>query len=150
MTIVADLGSGQSENFDHSSLTKMLISSEKSAEGPEDFNWKERICRFIVIAACRYALVALSVLTHALIFFFGLMHYDNRIDESTIPRKTSVAPLIADASTIVLHFDLAIVLLPLCRTLISLLERTCLCRFLRNDYAVRGVERVTSHSVQNL
>lgn len=149
-TTVAAMEPAQSENFSDSPLTKMLMLSEKSAEESKDFSWKERLFRFMVIAGSRYALVTLSVLIHVLIFLFGLMHYDNRIDGPKTLKKTSVARLIADASTLVLHFDLAIVLLPLCRTLISVLGGTSPHNFIRIDYAVRLFEHVTSQLIHIL
>jgi len=135
-TTVTALESAHSEMFTDSPLTKMLMSSEKCAEQSEDFSWKEKLYRFILIAGSRYALVTLSIFIHALIFLLGLMHYANDINGFKPLKTTSVALMVADASNLVLHFDVAAILLPVCRTLISSLEGTPLRIFLRNNQAV--------------
>lgn len=136
-TVAALDSSAQSETKSVSSLTKMLVSCEDNAGEPEDSSWKERLFRFIIIAGSRYTLVALSILIHALVFLLGLMHYDNNLNGLKTYNSSSVALLIAEASTVVLHFDLGMVLLPVCRTLMCLLEETPIRLFLGNGNAVR-------------
>ncbi len=69
-------------------------------------------------------MVAVFVLVHGLIFGFGFMNYQLK-DNLTNARATfGITYPIARAAALVLHFDIALILFPVCRTLISLLRQT--------------------------
>ena len=104
-----------------SPLTRMLMSSEMSTEASKGPDWREGLDRLFVIIS-RYSLFALTICIHALLFMSGLVYYDTNAILVT-PTSDLSGPLpIAQAAALVLHCDVAILLFPVCRTLISLLR----------------------------
>jgi len=117
----------QLEKSTISPLTRMLVSSEMGPEPPKDHNWRERLDRFIFLTSSRYFLVAFTICVHSLAFSAGLLYYNSNV---TPPTADSTL-LIARAATLVLHCDAAVLLFPICRTLISILRERPLHAFLR-------------------
>lgn len=130
--------SDQFEMFSESLFTKMLMSHEKNTEESKTLTRMDRLIRFTLIAGSRYMLIALAVLVHALVFSAGLMFYKNDLDGLRTFKDSGIGGAIANASALVLHFDVAILLLPLCRTLMESMRGTSLRIFFRDDSAVRG------------
>jgi NADPH oxidase len=85
---------------------------------------RERFERWMVNEGSRRFVVAVFVLVHGLIFGFGFMNYQLK-DNLTGARATfGITYPIARSAALVLHFDIALILFPVCRTLISLLRQT--------------------------
>ena len=78
---------------------------------------------WIIKAYHSHLVLPLFILIHAIVFAHGFFYYS--WDDFITTRSTlGLSFPIASATGMVLHFDLAIVMLPLCRTLVSLLRRT--------------------------
>jgi NADPH oxidase 2 len=116
--------STMSERSRSTPLSRMLLSGEVSGEAPRDLKPKEKFERWMVNEGARRFVVFVFVLVHGLIFGFGFMNYQLK-DNLTNARATfGITYPIARAAALVLHFDVALILFPVCRTLISLLRQT--------------------------
>lgn len=77
--------------------------------------------------------MAMFVTVQGMVFTFGFMNYHLK-DNLTNARATfGVTYAIARAAALVLHFDIALLILPVCRTLISLARQTPLNGIIRFD-----------------
>jgi NADPH oxidase 2 len=105
-------------------LMRMLLSGEVSGEAPRDLTVREKFSRWMVNEGSRRLNVAVFILVHGMVFGFGFMNYYLK-DNLTQARATfSLGYPIARSAALVLHFDIALLILPVCRTLISLLRQT--------------------------
>ncbi len=105
-------------------LSRLLLSGEVSGEAPRGLTLKEKFERWMVNEGSRRMLVGLFVLVHGLIFAFGFMNYQLKDNLTTARSTFGITYPIARAAALVLHFDIALILFPVCRTLISLLRQT--------------------------
>ena len=81
----------------------------------------------------RQIFAVLFVLVHAMIFAFSFVNYLLK-DNLTNARATfGVTYSIARAAAVVLHFDIAVLIFPVCRTLISLARQTPLNGIIQFD-----------------
>lgn len=102
----------------------MLMSGEMSDEAPRQLYLKERIDRWMVNEGYRRLFVATFVILHVMVFTFGMMNYA-MTEKSTEARALFGATFpIARSAALVLHVDIAFILLPVCRNLISMVRRT--------------------------
>ncbi|KAF2237501.1 cytochrome b-245 heavy chain subunit beta [Viridothelium virens] len=105
-------------------LTRMLMSGEMSSEPPREMTFGEKVGVWLVNEGYRRVFVFVFMLVHAMVFAFGFMNYDIK-DNLTNARATfGITYPIARAAAFVLHFDIALILLPVCRTLISIARQT--------------------------
>ncbi|KIW22822.1 uncharacterized protein PV07_11083 [Cladophialophora immunda] len=116
--------SSMAERTRSTPLSRMLLSGEVSGEAPRDLNMREKFERWMVNEGSRRIVVGVFVLVHGLVFGFGFMNYQLK-DNLTGARATfGITYPIARSAALVLHFDVALILFPVCRTLISLLRQT--------------------------
>lgn len=105
-------------------LTRMLMAGEMSGVPPRPMNWKERLSVWMVNEGSRRLFVLTFILLHFMVFIFGFMNYylkDNLINA----RATfGLSYPTARSAALVLHVDIALVLFPVCRTLISYVRQT--------------------------
>ncbi|RDW73693.1 hypothetical protein BP5796_07135 [Coleophoma crateriformis] len=114
-------------------LTRMLMSGEMSGERPRELNTRERFDRWMVNEGYRRFFVFIFAAIHAMVFSFGFMNYQIK-DNLTIARTTfGLTYPIARSAALVLHFDVAMILFPVCRTLISLGRQTPLNGIIQFD-----------------
>lgn len=73
------------------------------------------------------------MLTHALIFSFACVHYSMKESLQSSRDNFGFTFVIARSAALVLHVDVAIILFPVCRTLISLLRQTPLNGIIQFD-----------------
>ena len=107
----------------------MLASGELSGEAPRRLTTMERFDRWMVNEGSRRLLVGVFLLVHG----FGFVNYQMK-DNLTQARATfGLTYATARAAALVLHFDVALVLFPVCRTLISLLRQTPLNGIIQFD-----------------
>lgn len=105
-------------------LTKMLMAGEMSDEPPRELFLRERIDRWMVNEGYRRLFVGVFILLHGMVFAFGLLNYSLK-DNLTGARATfGPTYAIARSAGLVLHVDVALIMFPVCRNLISLLRRT--------------------------
>lgn len=81
------------------------------------------ICSFVFV----------FILAHTLIFAFGCVHYAKKESLANAREIFGFTFTVARASALVLHVDVGIILLPVCRTLISLLRQTPLNGIIQFD-----------------
>ena len=116
-----------------SALRRMLASGELSDEPPRNLTVKEKFDKWMVNEGSRRLLVFVFLLVHAMVFAFGFINYQYK-DNLTQARATfGITYPIARGAALVLHFDIALILLPVCRTLISLLRQTPLNSIIQFD-----------------
>jgi NADPH oxidase len=129
----ANPASGKSDRMRSSPLSRMLMSGEMSGETPRELTPIEKLERAMVNEGSRRVFVGLFLLVHAMIFAFGFANYQFK-DNLTNARATfGITYSIARAAALVLHFDIAVLILPVCRTLISLARQTPLNGIIQFD-----------------
>ena len=125
--------SGASERSKTTPLSRLLLSGDVSGEAPRDLNFMEKLDRWMVNEGSRRISVGVFVIVHAMIFTFGFINYQLK-DNLTGARATfGLTYPTARAAALVLHVDIALILFPVCRTLISLLRQTPLNGILQFD-----------------
>jgi NADPH oxidase len=111
----------------------MLMSGEMSGERPKELNMREKFDRWMVNEGYRRFFVFVFAAIHMMVFSFGFMNYQIK-DNLTIARSTfGLTYPIARSAALVLHFDVAMILFPVCRTLISLARQTPLNGIIQFD-----------------
>ncbi|KAF4126115.1 NADPH oxidase 2, partial [Geosmithia morbida] len=102
----------------------MLLSGELTQEKQHELTPREKLDKWMINEGYRKVFVFVFALAHALIFSFGCVHYSMKESLKTSNQRFPVTFVAARSSALVLHVDVGIVLLPVCRTLISLLRQT--------------------------
>jgi NADPH oxidase len=111
----------------------MLMSGEMSGEKPRDLSARQRFDVWMVNEGYRRFFVFVFAALHAMVFSFGFMNYQIK-DNLTIARSTfGLTYPIARSAALTLHFDVAMILFPVCRTLISLARQTPLNGIIQFD-----------------
>ena len=114
-------------------LARMLMSGEMSGEAPRDLTPREKIERWMVNEGSRRVFVFLFAALHLMVYAFGFLNFFLK-DNLTQARATfGITYSIARAAALVLHLDIALLLFPVCRTLISLLRQTPLNGIIQFD-----------------
>ncbi|POS85983.1 Riboflavin synthase [Erysiphe pulchra] len=130
---LASISSTKSERSRWPPLTRMLMSGELSNNRPKELSNRERFDRWMVNEGYRRFFVFVFAAIHAMVFIFGFMNYQIK-DNLTKARSTfGLTYPIARAAALTLHFDVAIILFPVCRTLISLARQTPLNGIIQFD-----------------
>ena len=111
----------------------MLASGEVSNEPPRDLTPSEKLNRWFVNEGSRRVFLLFWFLAHAMIFAFGFANYQLKDNLNTARATFGITYPIARAAALVLHFDIAILLFPVCRTLISLGRQTPLNGIIQFD-----------------
>ncbi|OCK90923.1 uncharacterized protein K441DRAFT_616992 [Cenococcum geophilum 1.58] len=114
-------------------LTRMLMSGEMTDEAPRELYLKEKVDRWMVNEGYRKLFVGVFMLLHLMVFIFGMMNY-GMTDRTVGARSTfGLTYPIARSAALVLHVDIALILFPVCRNLISMLRRTPLNGIIQFD-----------------
>lgn len=125
--------SGKPERSRWTPLTRMLMSGEMSGEPPRALTWREKFSGWLAHQGSQHLFLFMFVVVHSMIFAFGFINYHMK-DNMTKARATfGVTYPIARAAALVLHFDIAILIFPVCRTLISLMRQTPLNGIIQFD-----------------
>ncbi|KFY41393.1 hypothetical protein V494_03013 [Pseudogymnoascus sp. VKM F-4513 (FW-928)] len=114
-------------------LTRMLMSGEMNAETKREYNWKEKYNKWMVNEGYRRFFVFVFAAIHAMVFAFGFMNYQLKDNLQNGRDTFGLTYPIARAAALVLHFDIAVILFPVCRTLISLARKTPLNGIIQFD-----------------
>ncbi|KAK1767278.1 ferric reductase NAD binding domain-containing protein [Phialemonium atrogriseum] len=123
----------QSERSRWTPLTRMLLSGEMTQERQKDLSSREKFDRWMINEGYRRIFVTVFVLLHAAVFAFAFVNFAVK-ENLQIARDTfGVTYSIARAAALVLHVDVALVLFPVCRTLISLARQTPLNGIIQFD-----------------
>ncbi len=92
-------------------LTKLLMSGEMTAEGPRTLVPKEKVDRWLVNGGYHQLFLAIFIVIHVMIFVFGFVNYQMKDNLYNARMTFGVTYAIARASALVLHFDVAMILL---------------------------------------
>lgn len=111
----------------------MLMSGEMSGEPPRGLTWREKISRWLAQQGAQHLFIFMFTAVHSMIFAFGFINYHMKDNLNTARATFGVTYSIARAAALVLHFDIAILIFPVCRTLISLLRQTPLNGIIQFD-----------------
>lgn len=114
-------------------LTRILMSGEMTGIESKPLNWRQRFDKWMINEGWRRVFVGVFVLAHIMVFIFGFLNYtlkDNLKDARATYTETYS---VARSAALVLHFDVALILFPVCRTLISLLRQTPLNGIIQFD-----------------
>lgn len=132
---------GQSERSRWTPLTRMLLSGEMTQERQRELSAKEKFDRWMINEGTRRVFVFVFIVLHALVFAFASVNYALK-DNLQIARDTfGFTFTVARAAALVLHVDVALILFPVCRTLISLARQTPLNGIIQFD------KNITFHKV---
>ncbi|ERF70729.1 hypothetical protein EPUS_05081 [Endocarpon pusillum Z07020] len=123
----------ESERVRWPPLTRLLMSGEMSGEPPREFTLKERFDVWMVNEGYRRLFVVVFVLVHLMIFAFAFLNFDLKDNLTTARTTFGTTFVIARSAALVLHFDIALLILPVCRTLISLARQTPLNGIIQFD-----------------
>ncbi|KAK4457755.1 ferric reductase NAD binding domain-containing protein [Cladorrhinum samala] len=114
----------QSERSRWTPLTRMLLSGEMTQERQKELTPREKFDRWMVNEGYRRIFVFVFMFLHAILFAFGFVNF--AVKENLQIARSVFGPtfMIARAAALVLHVDVALILFPVCRTLISLARQT--------------------------
>ncbi|KAF2641424.1 hypothetical protein P280DRAFT_312893 [Massarina eburnea CBS 473.64] len=105
-------------------LTRMLMSGEMSDEKPRELYLKEKIDRWMVNEGYRRVFVGAFLVLHLMVFGFGMAHYGFKDTSIGTRAQFGWTFVLARSAALVLHVDVAFILFPVCRNLISMARRT--------------------------
>lgn len=117
-------------------LTRMLMSGEMGADPPRELRPLEKLDRWMVHKGSKALSVTMFFVVHTMIFAFGFVNYYMKDNLATARSTFGITYSIARAAALVLHFDIAILIFPVCRTLISLLRQTPLNGIIQFDKSI--------------
>ncbi|KAI1493844.1 ferric reductase NAD binding domain-containing protein [Biscogniauxia mediterranea] len=114
-------------------LTRMLLSGEMTQERQRELTMREKFDKWMINEGYRRFFVFVFMFLHALVFAFGFVNYAVK-DNLQVARDTfGPTYMIARSSALVLHLDVALILLPVCRTFISIARQTPLNGIIQFD-----------------
>ena len=93
----------------------------------------EKLDRWMVNEGYRKLSMLLFAAVHSMVFAFGFLNYHMKDNLNTARATFGITYPIARAAALVLHFDIAILIFPVCRTLISLARQTPLNGIIQFD-----------------
>ncbi|KAJ4348394.1 uncharacterized protein N0V89_009768 [Didymosphaeria variabile] len=105
-------------------LTRMLMSGEMSDEKPRELYLKEKFDRWMVNEGYRRFFVFTFGILHLMVFGFGMAHYGFKDSSIGSRQMFGITFPIARSAALTLHVDVAFILFPVCRNLISMARRT--------------------------
>ena len=128
--------SEKNETFGLPPLSRMLMSRDEASKQTAMSEESPGIDHHMLASGLRYLLLATSALLHGMIFSYGFWDSYTKghliLDGSTI----GVTLPTANAAALVLYFDLAILIFPVCQTLTSMLKRTPLSASIHYDTSI--------------
>lgn len=127
-------------------LTRMLMSGENNSEERKDLTLKQKYNRWMVNEGYRRFFVLIFALLHGMVFAFGFMNYHLKDNLSGARATFGFTYAVARASALVLHVDVALILFPVCRTLISLARQTPLNGIVQFDKNI-SLHKMTAWSI---
>lgn len=117
-------------------LSRMLICNDVAIEQTAISEENSGIAHWMVATGIRYLLLATFALLHGMVFFYGFWNSYTK-GHFTFARSTSgIALPVANAAALVLYFDLAVLIFPVCQTLTSILKRTFLGASIHYDTSI--------------
>ncbi|KAL8873444.1 MAG: hypothetical protein Q9174_001092 [Haloplaca sp. 1 TL-2023] len=127
-------------------LSRILMSGEMDTTPPRELRLVEKIDRWTASKGPRVLFLATFVVIHTMVFTFGFLNYHLKDNLDNARTTFGGAYSVARAAALVLHFDIAILLFPICRTLISLLRQTPLNGIIQFDESV-SFHKLVAYSI---
>ncbi|ORY80750.1 ferric reductase NAD binding domain-domain-containing protein [Leucosporidium creatinivorum] len=95
----------------------------RGVEGQGSVSWWKQLRIWTTNEGARRIFFGIWILVHALVFAFGFLNYALKDNLVTARQRFGVTYEIARSAALVLHVEVALILLPVCRSFISLLRR---------------------------
>ncbi|QKX64063.1 uncharacterized protein TRUGW13939_11236 [Talaromyces rugulosus] len=114
-------------------LTRILMSGEMNGSGAKELTAKQKFDRWMINEGWRRFTVAVFILVHVMIFVFGFTNYGFKDNLNNARATYTWTYMVARAAALCLHTDVALILFPVCRTLISLMRQTPLNGIIQFD-----------------
>ncbi|OKL63600.1 hypothetical protein UA08_02019 [Talaromyces atroroseus] len=114
-------------------LTRMLMSGEMSNYEPKPLTTKQKFDRWMINEGWRRFTVALFVLVQIMVYVFAFVNYALKDNLNDARATYTWTYMVARAAALTLHFDVSLILFPVCRTLISLMRQTPLNGIIQFD-----------------
>ena len=124
---MSDLSNDFSEKEETSSLpplSRMLMSNDVAVENLATLEERAGVAHWMVATGIRYLLGATLALLHGMIFFYSFWTSYTKRHLTLAGSTFGVTLPIANAAALVLYFDLAVLILPVCQTMTSILKLT--------------------------
>ncbi|KAL1984581.1 hypothetical protein VTN96DRAFT_8883 [Rasamsonia emersonii] len=114
-------------------LTRMLMSGEMSGVEPKELTLKEKFDRWMINEGWRRLFVLVFIIAHIMIYVFGFLNYGLKDNLNNARATYTWTYMVARSAALCLHVDVALILFPVCRTLISLMRQTPLNGIIQFD-----------------
>ncbi|KAL1896227.1 hypothetical protein Cpir12675_002873 [Ceratocystis pirilliformis] len=114
-------------------LTRMLLSGEMTQERQSELTSKERFDRWMINEGYRRFFVFVFAVLQVLVFSFAAVNFSRKENLVTARNTFGFTFVIARSAALVLHVNIALILFPVCRTLISLARQTPLNGIIQFD-----------------
>lgn len=105
-------------------LQRTLTNSSSVMAPPTRKSFKEKFNVWLINEGGRQIFFATWIFLHCLVIAFGLMNYQLNDDLTGARATFGITYPIARSAALVLHVDVAFILLPVCRNFVSFLRRT--------------------------
>lgn len=116
-----------------SPLSRMLMSNDVGVEYKATSEETAGLGHWTVAAGTRYILLTMFALLHGMIFSYSLWSSYEKGHLTLAGATLGITLPMAKAAALVLYFDLAVLIFPVCQTLTSTLKRTRLGGCIHND-----------------
>ncbi|KAH8645839.1 ferric reductase NAD binding domain-containing protein [Xylariales sp. PMI_506] len=123
----------QSERSRWTPLTRMLLSGEMTQEKQRELSPRENFDRWMVNEGYRRIFVFIFSVLHAAVFSFAFVKFAVMDSQKSNREMFGPTYMIARSAALVLHVDVALILFPVCRTLVSLARQTPLNGIIQFD-----------------
>jgi predicted ferric reductase len=114
-------------------LTRLLFAGEMTQERQKELTGRERFDRWMINEGYRRFFVFVFVVLHGFVFAFASVNFALKDSLQSARDNFGFTFVIARSAALVLHLDVALVLFPVCRTLISLARQTPLNGIIQFD-----------------
>lgn len=128
-------------------LSRMLMSNEVASEQTAISEKRGGTDQCILASSIRYLLLATFALLHGLIFIYGFWSSYTKGNLTLAGSTFGTTLPMANAAALVLYFDLAILIFPVCQTLTSILKRTPLSASIQYEGSILLHKMVGWHLV---
>lgn len=122
------------------------MSGEMGTAPPRQLRLVEKIDRWAANDGSKVLALSTFAVVHAMVFVFGFLNYHMKDNLNSARATFGVSYSIARAAGLVLHVDIAILIFPVCRTLVSLLRQTPLNGIIQFDQNV-SFHKLVAYSI---
>lgn len=136
---MSDPSGDLSEKHEKSSLpplSSMLMSSDVAIEQTAISEEKAGIGHWMAATGIRFLLLATFTLLHGMIFSYGFWISYAKSHATLAKSNFGIILSMANAAALVLYFDLAVLIFPVCQTLTSIIKRTPLSASIHYDTSI--------------